>query len=386
VASVACGWPESRVTFGAPGRLRQVAARWVIDATGRRCLLGRQLDLIRRIDDHPTAAVWARWKGVADLDGLDGSGLADLAASRRLTELAASRRLATNHFCGYGWWCWAIPLAGGETSIGLVYNKELFELPGKGSLAERYRSFVTSRAGLRELLSEAVMEERDCRGASHLPYCTERYAARGWALIGDAAAFLDPYYSPGLDHVAMSVWATLRLVEEDLAGGLEEGALDEGLARHNEHFLRSYGRWLSALYRGKYEILGDAELTSAAFLFDTAMYYLGIVTPIYRAADNLGNPTFGLRGRRSSVAHRIMLTFNRRVNRLARFRARAGTYGRRNAGWRLPAKSPGLGREALPMLFQGLRIWLRVEREYLFHRLRHGGSDLSAPVAPPAQP
>jgi flavin-dependent dehydrogenase len=396
VASVECGWPESRVTFGVPGEQRQVTARWVIDATGRRCLLGRQLDLIRRIDDHPTAAVWARWRGVGDLDGPTVAGgsaptssrrSSDGTASRRLADVAASRRLATNHFCGYGWWCWAIPLAGGETSIGLVYNKELFELPREGSsLAERYRSFVTSRAGLRELLSGAAMEEGDCRGASHLPYCTERYAAKGWALVGDAASFLDPYYSPGLDHVAMSVWATLRLVDEDLAGELEEATLDERVERHNEHFLRSYGRWLGALYRGKYEILGDAELASAAFLFDTAMYHLGIVTPIYRAADNLGNPTFGLRGRPSTRAYQIMLWFNRRMNRLARFRARAGSYGRRNSGWRLYAKSPGPGRQALAMLFQGLRIWLRVEREYLFHRLRHGGVDLSAPVAPPAQP
>lgn len=379
VEGVDCGWPESHVTFGAPGKLRRVAARWVIDATGRRCLLGRRLDLIRRVEDHPTAAVWARWRGVADLDGSS-------AASRALSEVAASRRLATNHFCGYGWWCWVIPLAGGETSIGLVYDKRLFELPGEGSLAERYRAFVTGQAGLCELLSGAVMEERDCRGVAHLPYCTERYAAKGWALVGDAAAFLDPYYSPGLDHLGMSVWATLRLVDDDLAGRVEEPALEERVARHNERFLRSYERWLGALYRGKYEILGDAELACAAFLFDTAMYHLGIVTPVYRSADNLGNPTFGLRGRPSTLAYRTMLAFNRRMNRLARFRARTGTYGRRNAGWRLHAKSPGPGRQALPMLFQGLRIWLRLEREYLFHRLRHGDSDLSAPVAPAVQP
>jgi hypothetical protein len=34
----------------------------------------------------------------------------------------------------------------------------------------------------------------------------------GWALVGDAAAFLDPYYSPGLDHCAFSSAATAEIV------------------------------------------------------------------------------------------------------------------------------------------------------------------------------
>ena len=46
----------------------------------------------------------------------------------------------------------------------------------------------------------------------------------GWALVGDAAAFLDPYYSPGLDHAAFSVEASVALVIAD-AGGDNEGDL-----------------------------------------------------------------------------------------------------------------------------------------------------------------
>ena len=37
--------------------------------------------------------------------------------------------------------------------------------------------------------------------------------------MGDAASFIDPYYSPGLDHAAMSVYATARILEADLRTG-----------------------------------------------------------------------------------------------------------------------------------------------------------------------
>jgi flavin-dependent dehydrogenase len=380
VLRVALGWPESRVTFSVAGGRREVTARWVIDATGRRAFLGRQLDLIRRNEEHPTSAVWCRWRGAADLDGVGVMGSS--ARRSRLHPIAASRRLATNHFCGYGWWCWAIPLAGGETSVGLVYNRELFQLDGEGGLADRYRAFVTAQAGLRELLAGAVMEEGDCRGVSHLPYCAERYAGKGWALVGDAASFIDPYYSPGLDHVAISTWATERLVEEDLDGRLDEALLTARLEEHNDLFQRSYRRWFEGLYKGKYEILGDAELTASAFLFDTAMYYLGVVSPVYGDVENLSNPVLGLRLRSAEIASVLLAAFNRRMNRLARFRSRVGRYGRRNAGWRLGIKSPDLGLRALPMLWQGLRLWLRAEGEFLLYRVSHRRLDLDEPVPP----
>ena len=40
----------------------------------------------------------------------------------------SSRRLATNHYMGYGYWTWFIPLGNGETSIGVVFDKRLLKL------------------------------------------------------------------------------------------------------------------------------------------------------------------------------------------------------------------------------------------------------------------
>jgi hypothetical protein len=269
----------------------------------------------------------------------------------------------------------------------VVHDKRLFSLPGDGPPAERYRDFVASRPGLRDLLAGATMVEDDFHAYAHLSYRSERYAERGWVLTGDAAAFLDPFYSPGLDHLAMSVYAAVDLVADDLETiGDETGAataearLKDRLATHNGRFLRSYRRWLEALYLGKYEILGDAELTACAYLVDTALYYLGIVTPVYRQPASLANPTFGLDNRQSRVAWRLMRFFNRRLNRMARQRRALGTYGRKNAGWRKLGPPPNLGRGAVPMLLHGFALWARLEAGHALRRLVHGRRDLSAPI------
>jgi flavin-dependent dehydrogenase len=378
IAAVELGWPESTLSIeDAAGVTREVRARWVVDGSGRHAFLARRLRVQERVEEHPTAAVWARWHGVADVDGAGFAG-AD-PRSPRMPQILAARRLGTNHFCDYGWWCWAIPLSDGDTSVGIVYDKRLFDLPGEGTRLERYHRFVTTWPGLRELLAEATMDAEDGRSYAHLPYRSTQYMGRGWALVGDAASFLDPYYSPGLDHCAITAFATAELVEADLAGRLDEAALDAGVARHNDVFVRSIRRWLEALYVDKYELMGDAELLGCAFLVDTAGYYLGVVSPIYRQIESMRNPIFGLEGRNATIAFYLMRALNRRLVTLARARRQLGTYGRRNAGWRLYARSFGLGRASVRPLLQGLAVWLRVEAGVLVRRFGRR-LDLSAPA------
>ena len=368
VTSVELGWPESRVEVEEEGgRRRAIAARWVVDASGRHAYLARRLRLHRRVEEHPTAAVWGRWTGVADLDGPAFLG-AD-PRKPRLPPISPARRLATNHFCGYGWWCWVIPLSGGDTSIGLVYDKRLVEPPGRDP-AERYRRFLASRPGLRELLAGARLDEEDVHAYGHLPYRSEHFAGKGWALVGDAASFMDPYYSPGLDFAGMSAYGAARLVEDDLAGRLDEGALEAAARRHDQVLDRSYRRWLDALYVDKYELFGDAELTAAAYLVETALYYMGIVSTKERIMEHLRFPPYGEGLWQEAVVFRVMRAFRRRLVGLARRRRALGIYGKRNAGWRLYGRAPGLGPRAFPMLRSGLRIYLRVERETLWAGLR----------------
>jgi flavin-dependent dehydrogenase len=387
VLAVELGWPQSRVRYEHAGATREVTTRWVLDGSGRQTFLARRLGLLEKVDSHPTAAAWARWRGMTDFDSAALQGGDPLGT--RLPSMAAARRLATNHFTGYGWWCWVIPLEGGETSVGVVYDKRLFRWPTEGRVREQYRYFVTQEiAGLKELLAGATMDEDDFLAYAHLPYRSRQYMGKGWALVGDAGAFMDPLYSPGLDHAAMSIWATLQVLRHDLAPGMHgeepmsEPALEHAIAVHNGEFGRSFDRWLDGLYHDKYEILGDAELVVASYLFDTGMYFLGIAGPIFRTPELLARPTFGEDIKPTAIAYRIMRFFKRRMVRLARFRRAVGTYGRRNVGWRVyPARFDVDRKRSIDLVVEGMKVWWGAERELLGWRLRHFGR--RAPSAPP---
>lgn len=379
VTSFELGWPVSRVAIEAGGELREVTARWVVDASGRHAVIARKKGILKLNQEHPTAAAWGRWSAVADLDGTEIMGIDP--RHPNLPPIGAARRLATNHFCGHGWWCWVIPLRNGETSIGVVYDKRHFTWPSSGGLMEQYRTFIATQPGLRELVARATLDEADFRSYAHLAYSASQYMDRGWALVGDAAAFLDPYYSPGLDHASLSTYATAKLIEEDLLGKLDEACLGREIADHNERFQRSYRRWFTGLYQDKYEVFGDAELCAASFLLDTAMYYTGVITPIHEDLDFLRHPLFGQPIWQTAAAYRIMRFYNQRLIRLARLRRELGIYGRRNAGWRFFVRTASLGRTGSVDMFKvGLKTWLKAELTTHWRRLLPRRSSAPAPV------
>jgi flavin-dependent dehydrogenase len=349
-----------RIETGAPdpageAAVRTVACRWLLDATGRATFLGRRLGLIDRNEAHPTAAIWCRWKDVRHIDDLAARG--PLAFSRGNV---ASRRLATNHYMGFGYWVWVIPLGNGETSIGVVFDKRihsLHELRAKDREPE-YVAFLKAIPALGELLEGATPRSEDLHSYAHLPYVTRQYMGSGWALVGDAAAFLDPYYSPGLDHAAFSVEATVEIVKADAAG--EEGpALAERIAEHNKIFLRSYHRFFAAIYQDKYFYMGEHDLLSASLLIDTAQYYIFLVIPAYKFYGRFHwMPVLGPKP--AYFSYHLMRITNRRLKALALARRRAGEEGLRNDGRRVKVLFD-LKLAPFHMAARGVKLWLLAE-------------------------
>jgi len=373
VVDVELGRPTNRVSVEHEGQRRELRARWVADASGKHCFLGRKLGVIERFDDHPTSAAWGRWRGVKSLDSDEVLGR-DVRETPGLHFIPASRRLCTNHFMGHGWWCWLIPLVTGETSIGLVWDRRHFDLAGEGRKHERYEAFVRGIDGLRDLLGEAELDVEDFRSYGQLAYRSRQYAGPGWALVGDAAGFLDPFYSPGLDHCAISIFATAHLIDRESKGELEGASLEEEVDIHNEHFTRSYSKYFQALYEDKYEILGDAELSAVAFYLDTAMYYLGVVRLPQQNILEMRHPPFGRDILPANLAYRLMRVTGRRLVHIARKRRERGTYGRRNVGWTCMTDNFGRGgRGITPAHWKGLRLWARVEATELKERLFGAG-------------
>jgi len=359
VQDVELGAFDHRVTIDGPGGVETVTCRWLLDASGRAALVGKRLGLIDKNLEHPTAAVWARWRNVRHIDDLAARG--PLAFARRGL---GSRRLSTNHYMGFGYWVWVIPLGHGETSIGVVYDTRLVELRHGPERERDFRAFLQAIPALAELLEGAELRLDDLRSYASLPYVTRQYMGPGWSLLGDAAAFLDPYYSPGLDHAAFTVEATVEIVKADRAGQDVQARIRE----HNEIFVRSYHRFFRAVYLDKYYYMGEQDLLSASFLLDTAQYYLFIVTPAYRVHGRFRwMPVLG--DGPSGLNYRLMCLYNRRFKAIALARRRLGEEGRRNDGRRLKVYF-NLGLAPVRMTARGLKLWALAEADLLRLRLK----------------
>ena len=332
-----------------------IRCRWVIDASGVAALLARQEGWLQPNTAHPTAAAWARWKGVKDWDGRELSCKFPEWAGRCL----GSRNTATNHILGDGWWSWWIPLKGGDVSVGVVFDQRLAVFPqGPAKLGERLREFLDRHPAAREMLADAECIEGDAHWRKNLAYVSRKFAGDGFALVGDAAAFLDPLYSPGMDWIAFTVTATVSLIAAQRRGE----ALAAPLAQHNANFSRSYERWFEAIYQDKYEYLGEYDLMRLAFRMDLGLYYRGIVSqPFKYGAQSLSMPPFAVKV--STIVYWLMRTYNRRFARIARARRARQALGRENSRRQFlfqsfsisPRDLPRIGRAALGWM--GLELW-----------------------------
>jgi flavin-dependent dehydrogenase len=349
VTDVQLGDFDHRVTIDQNGQQRTVSCTWIIDASGRASFLARKLGLVQRNEAHPTAAMWCRWRNVRNID--------DLAARQGAlaTRNIGSRRLATNHYMGRGYWIWVIPLGNGETSIGVVFDRRLVSLHESRDRKSDFIAFLKSIPSLAEILEGAEPRLDDFRAYGQLAYVADQYMGRGWALVGDAAAFLDPYYSPGLDHASFSAEATAAIVRAHAAGE----QIEERIAEHNATFVRSYHRFFRAAYRDKYYYMGEADLLSASFILDTAHYYIFVVMPAYRWMKKFHwMPVLGPKP--ALISYELMSLYNRRFKSLALKRRVAGEEGRRNSGRRYKAYF-NLNLAPFQMLLRGLRIWAAAE-------------------------
>jgi len=335
-----------------PEQNERVQARWVVDASGIAALLARQEGWWRPNRAHPTTAVWARWTGVKDWDGLE---LAEAFPDWTMA-CHGIRATATNHFTGDGWWAWCIPLKGGDVSIGVVFDQRRVRWPEGGPLGERLKNFLMQHPVAREILAGANWRERDVHWRKNLPYCSTTFAGDGFVLVGDASAFLDPLYSPGMDWISFTVSSAAKLIllqqrGEDIA---------PRVTKHNREFALSYHRWFAALYRDKYEYLGEYDLLRLAFLLDVGLYYLGVASqPFKRGKTALCEPVFT--APLSRPFYVLMRSYNRRFAEMARSRRERASLGRRNAGRRFMFRGFTFTWSSALSIFAALGGWARLE-------------------------
>jgi hypothetical protein len=100
---------------------------------------------------------------------------------------------------------WLIPLSSGAHSVGIVCDAKMHPL-------ERMNTYDKALDWLREFQPLVADHCERSRGKlldflffRHFSYgCKQVFSANRWALTGEAGLFLDPFYSPGSDFIAIA--------------------------------------------------------------------------------------------------------------------------------------------------------------------------------------
>jgi flavin-dependent dehydrogenase len=201
-----------RITCEQEGERHQIQARWLIDASGRAGLMRRKLDLTAA-NGHDANAVWWRVDGCVDPNAWadDRDWLARCSPPDRWR--------STNHMCGPGYWVWLIPLASGAHSLGIVCDAKLHPLETMNTHAKAMAWLHAHQPRVARALEAPGHALRDFAFLRNYSYgCKQVFSADRWALTGEAGLFLDPFYSPGSDFIAMSNTYICDLVGKDLGG------------------------------------------------------------------------------------------------------------------------------------------------------------------------
>ena len=266
VSDVELGADEHRLTLSQEDETATVAARWVVDASGRANILRRKLELGTDTGHHINAA----WFRLAD-----GMDLEDWTDDRewlgRMPEQGL-RRLSTSHLIQPGYWLWLIQLSSGPISIGVCADprfhpyEEINTFDALMEWIKRHEPQLYAQLdGRREDVLD-FLRVRDFSYGSSRVFSPER-----WTLVGEAAGFIDALYSPGSDFIGFTNTLSASLIERELDG--ED--VTELAEFYNSFFLDLFNT-TTHLYRDNYQLFGNPQVMVAKFVFDSSAYFAGI--------------------------------------------------------------------------------------------------------------
>ncbi|MEX2578003.1 MAG: NAD(P)/FAD-dependent oxidoreductase [Verrucomicrobiales bacterium] len=251
------------ISFEREGAESTLASRWVVDASGRAAILKRKLGL-KKESSHRANSAWIRIGTRIKVDDwCDDAGWQE-----GFTE-DHPRWQSTNHLLGEGYWIWIIPLSSGSTSIGIVADEKLHDL-GDFNSQEKMLSWLEAHE---PQLAGAIREHEPaiqdfCAIKRYSMECRQLFSGNRWGIVGDAGNFIDPFYSPGNDFIALGNFLVCELIKRDLKG-------KSNLVRvplYNRVFKLFYGG-TELIFKDNYPLFGNHQVMPVKILWDWMVYW-----------------------------------------------------------------------------------------------------------------
>jgi hypothetical protein len=263
---------------------REIAGRagWVVDASGRGRFLVRRRELDRpSAIRHGSSFLWVE-------------GLLDPEKCTRLDRRALRVRpergilghfptfLATNHYCGEGYWFWEIPLHG-KTSLGLVFDSANVAFKDV-STPEKLVEWICREYPLyaRDLPQRKILHHSGLQ--SFALDNGQTISPSRWAMVGEACRFSDPLYSPGGDLIS-----TYNTLVSDCILTDDQQELEAKIRRYEPLARAIYEAYVPS-FAVSYQTLGDQESFSLRYVWELTVYFAFYVFPFIN--DLLTNQAF----------------------------------------------------------------------------------------------
>lgn len=184
---------------GDDGQAYPLTTDFLLDASGYGRVLPRLLDLEAPSDFPVRRALFTHVEDRIDDPRFD-----------------RQRILITTHPTLRDVWFWTIPFSDGRTSIGVVAAAERYA--GRAAdLATCLRDWVAETPSLARVLHNAVWDT-PVRELGGYAANVKRLHGPGFALLGNAAEFLDPVFSSGVTIALRSASLAAPLVDRQLRG------------------------------------------------------------------------------------------------------------------------------------------------------------------------
>lgn len=250
------------VFFEKEGVEHSVNAKWVIDSTGRSSLLKRKFNLEKETN-HNINAAWFRLDFEIDIDYWSDN------MQWRNHISPGLRRLATNHLMGEGYWVWLIPLVSGTTSIGIVADPLYHPFESFNTFEKAMEWLQKNEPLAAEMLILHREKKMDFKVMKNFAYDTKQFfSSDKWAVTGEAAAFLDPFYSPGSDFISLGNTWISDLIIRDLGG--EDIALRTMI--YELAMKELFAGWI-LIYENMYGLFGKGKIMLMKIVWDWASYW-----------------------------------------------------------------------------------------------------------------
>jgi len=199
-------------------------SRFVVDATGRDCLIAKANKTKEPIEGMDRIAVSAHWH-------CDSIPSELRSGTVRITYLEGDIRKG---------WIWCIPVSDSKVSIGVVVNTEYYKTaigPLKKASDDWIRTYylqeLRSSSSIESIIHSLVIDGELSVNGNYSYRSSEKYGNR-FALVGDSAQFIDPIFASGV-YIAMKsaflVYQGIKsLLEEDDMQKLKEAysVIDDG--------------------------------------------------------------------------------------------------------------------------------------------------------------